>query len=132
MTLASLAQDQLDMVTVTISEPSGFPGSVWNIDEYAFVTVEVQNSSDVLLRDVVMDFHSGNASIAPFSIFGILLFDGEEYWSELEAGQTAQYVVRLKANWAGNAHMWVGMSAEVVPYASNWHVTHRDANITAL
>lgn len=130
MTMQSLVRDELRQITITISSPSGFPGSVWNVGEFAWVTVTVRNTTGLPLRDVVADAHVGSsASISPISFFGIQWGDGEQEWDELDPGEASSYNVRLRANSAGNAHFWVGISAEVVPYASHGHITHRDLTI---
>lgn len=132
MTLQTLALDELNQMTVTISAPSGFPGSVWNVGEYAFMTVTVNNTSGVLLRDVVAYFggYSG-VSIEPITIWGWTIYDGEQYWDELEPGDSRSFIARLRANWPGAGHTCVKLSAEVVPYATRYHAAVRNPSITA-
>lgn len=131
MTLQTLALDELKQVTVTISAPGGFPDGVWNAGEYAFMTVTVNNTSGVLLRDVVAYFRGySGVSVAPITIWGWTIYDGDEYWDELEAGDSRSFTARLYANWAGAGHTCVKLSAEVVPYAIRYHAAVRDPLIT--
>lgn len=127
---ATLARAELDEVTVTIGDPYAFPGNVWNAGEFAWVLIRVINTSTVTLRDVVADAHVfGSASIQPIKIGTFYYGDGEESWAEIGPSQTHYYVVRLRGISAGNAHMYVGLSAEIVPYASDWHVSHASFNV---
>ena len=128
---ATLAQAELDEVTVTIGSPFNFPGGVWNDGEHAWVTIDVTNSSTVTLRDVVADTHvSGQAAIDPLIWWGHPFGDGQVSWDEIDPGGSVTYYVRMLGTRAGNAHMWVGLSAEIVPYASDWHVVHAFFNVT--
>lgn len=131
MTLESLTRNELNQVTVTISEPSGFPGSVWNTGELAFVTVTVNNTCGMLLRDVVATLYAYRGCIvSPLYIFNVPVFDGQEVWSELEAGESRLYGVRLRATAAGRAYLRVTLNAEVVPYAVRYYAAVREPIIT--
>ena len=101
-----------------------------NQGEYAFVIVEVDNTSGVLLRDVVVDFNAyWPASVAPLTIWGIVVWDGEEYWDELEPGDSRSFAVRLMANAAGTALTHMAISGEVIPYATRPHAAWRNIAI---
>ena len=124
----------LNQVNVNISPPYGFSrgGAVWRTDEYAWVKGEVNNSTGLLLREVAIHLQaSGAAYITGVSFWpGFVYGDGKWAWAELEPGETGTYYVRLKSrNIPGNVHMWVRISAEVVPYASIGHISHRTDNI---
>ncbi len=130
---ATLARAELDEVTVIIGDPYGFKGTVWNVGEYAIVRIEVNNTSTVTLRDVVVsaDVWGGDAAITPVYWGGIPLFDGDQWWDEIEPGAERSYLVLMTGTGAGFAHMAVSLSAEIVPYAYDHHVTHNNMYVTA-
>lgn len=119
VTLKSLVNDALQGFKISIGAPYGFSGSVWNEGENANVKIYVSNYTGFTLRDVVVRIYAyGSVKIDPIYIFGIPLLDGEESWDEMDAGDSDDFVVRLKGKYDGNGYLYAYVSAEVVPYST--------------
>ncbi len=121
-----LVYNALGGVTILISEPRNYDGSVFNEKEIAVLDVQVINGSDYTLKNVVVQISvTGCAKIYPFRIWGkseLLgehgLFDGEESWNILHPHDTKSFIVRIKGICAGMAYAKAEICAEVVPFAS--------------
>ena len=119
--LSANALEQLKLVTVDIGTPTTDRGTFWNPGEGAYIMVTVTNTTGVPLRDVVVRLFVGGAA----SIYPYYFIDGTWYWAEIEPGETKDFYAILVADRAGNVHTSAAISAEVVPYVTNWHMTHR-------
>lgn len=119
--LKQLAFDALGQVTVYVSEPYNYPGTVFNERELAFIKVTITNNTGLTLRDVVASTGlTGAAKIEPWTFIGFTFWDGEESWAELRPYETREYYVRIKGMSSGAANVVVWISAEVVPYSSRY------------
>lgn len=127
VTLRQLAIDTLGNVSIFISAPYGYSGSVFNEKETAYIEIEVKNNTGLTLRDVVVNIYAyGAVKIFPIEIswpIKIILFDGEESWDELKPYETKKFPVRLKGKYDGSGYLYAYISAEIVPFASRYRTS---------
>ncbi len=122
---------RLGYLTHKIGDPYGYPGSVWNQGEYAYLNTTVTNTTGRVLRDAdVWIAVYGAAQIAPIKAWGLTWYDGEEYRAELEPGQSVLIHTRLRATSAGRVHITLRASAEVVNSGSRFLRHKHDINTT--
>lgn len=117
---ATLGRQALNDVSIGISAPFGFPGSVWNQGETAYVRVSLRNAYDLVLRDVSVRFSCwGAAHNIP-----VFWFPNPRHFDEIDPGEakTLYFVVRAhpaaEAHGATTAQMSVFLSAEPTPNVS--------------
>lgn len=118
--LEALAYNELKDVHVSFSEPwdTLLP---WKEGEFAFITVTLTNLTRCKLdRIYTRVTASGAARIRPCLYDGVYLLDGEDYWGDLECGESDQRWIRLYAHASGPVKLKVWISAEVEPYADRY------------
>lgn len=124
VTLKSLVNDALEGFKISIGAPYGYSDSVFNEGENAKVKIYVSNYTGFNLRDVIVRIYAyGAVKIDPIFIWGIPLLDGEESWDEMDAGDSDDFVVRLKGKNDGYGYLYAYVSAEIVPYSTKHRAT---------
>jgi hypothetical protein len=106
-------------LTVSIGQPWGYSGSVFNVGDNALVCIDITNNTGFVLRNVVLKVSvAGSAVIDPQLSGGVALYDGEESFDELQPLDSEHVHVRIKGTSpGGDASLSGTISAEIVPYS---------------
>ena len=116
-TLEHLARAALSDATVTIN-PINYPDSVWNVGENASVSVKVNNTTGCILREVILELSSSSH----IAIIKRWIFRRIWHLGEMEPGDEKTAFFYLSALSNGTAVLKAYLSAEVVPFATNYPV----------
>ena len=127
MNLISLAEDELSKLTVTISKPKvwrkGIPPA-WNVGEWAYSVVHVDNSTGCSLRDVAIKTHAWGAA-GKLYLPG---YDSNGYVRELDPGAEYSFNLFMKAVSTGRAQIMVEVFADVIPYVME-EIAYREETV---